>query len=51
MKIITAIIVLALAALGGAALLKRLSAGGELPAAASDAGVPLTPVPTFQEAP
>lgn len=51
MKIVTALIILVLAALGGAALIRRLGAAGELPVAASDSGVPLTPVPTFQEAP
>lgn len=51
MKIVSILFVLVLAAFGGAVLVKRLSGGGELPVGASDEGVPLTPVPTFQEAP
>lgn len=51
MKIVTALIVLALAAFGGAVLLRRVRSAGELPVGASVDGVPLTPVPTFQEAP
>ena len=51
MKIVSILFVFVLAGFGAAVLLKRLSAAGELPVDASDDGVPLTPVPTFQEAP
>lgn len=51
MKLFTALLVLVLAAIGGAVVVKRLSQSGEVPVEGMDSHVPLTPVPTFQEAP
>ncbi len=50
MKLVTAFIVVVLAALGGAFVLKRLGQGGELPIEGMDS-VQLAPVPPIQEAP
>lgn len=51
MKILTALLLLVLAAIGGAVVVKRLTGSAAMPIEGIDEGVPLTPVPTFQEAP
>lgn len=51
MKVLTALVLVILAALGGAFVFKRLAEGGEVPVEGFDTGVPLAPVPPMQEAP
>lgn len=51
MKLITAFMIAALAAVAGVFVMKRLSHSGELPVEGFADGVPLTTVPTMQEAP
>lgn len=51
MKAVTVLVLVILAALGGAFVFKRLAAGGELPVEGVDTGVPLAPVPPMREAP